>query len=359
MLQSYIVYFGTLIGAFGFAILADRYNKKEITWLITLLLTLIAGLRAPNVGLDTQSYYANFQFLSAGQFGQVYGMEESFKYIGYVLMKIWNNPNFVFGVLAFITHGLIIRRLWDFRGIASFACMVACYYMGFYHMSLNVTRQFVAIGIVFYATRYLIQSRYLVYIAYLLIASLFHQSALIGVMLFVCELFKWNTFSSVKRATFLTIIVAMPVAVYAILQSLLKYEKYLLEGASQMGIMVYIKALFLIVTVFLFFVVKVDGEELSRKIRRNKEVRDSVIFVVVSYMIGLGFLFSSYYYEILNRMGWYFTLFESVYMGILVKSKKDLKIIYVCYIITVIGWGFLVSMLENAQGSMPYLFIWQ
>ena len=153
MLLSYAIYFGLLIICGIFSCLADRRNSKTFLWGIILSLTLIAGLRAYSVGLDTQNYVEKFSYIYKGQFRYAYGLEESFKYICYGILHVIPNASFLLGVLALITNSCIILRFWELRKIVSFPCMVLFYYMSFYFMSLNGTRQFVAVAILFWGTR--------------------------------------------------------------------------------------------------------------------------------------------------------------------------------------------------------------
>lgn len=155
MLLSYIVYFGLLIECWIFSYFAEKRNRKLLIWVIILSLTMAAGLRAYSVGLDTPSYVEKFSYIYKGMFSYAYGLEESFKYICYGILHVIPNASFLLGLLALITHACIILRFWELRGIASFPCMVVFYYMSFYFMSLNGIRQFVAVAIVFWGTRYL------------------------------------------------------------------------------------------------------------------------------------------------------------------------------------------------------------
>lgn len=359
MMQTYVIYFGVLFASWILALVAERSGSKKPVWLLVIIMSLVSGLRAPSVGLDTQMYTINFELLGDGHFGSVYGIEETFKYICYYIMKINNDPVFVFMVFSFITNSLIIFRLWDLKNLSSFCISVPCYYMAFFMLSLNVSRQFIAIAIVFYATRYLAKNKYILYIVGVLIAMLFHQSACFALALFAVEIFKWKDFSLNRKITFLCVIAISPVAFYFVSSRILRYERYLAESTVDIGIMIILKFVFLLATVLFVFLFRGNGNELQRKMRLDNTCRNSVILIVSSYFIGLTLAFSSYFFEILNRASWYFYIFEGAYMGMLVKTKRDIKIIYIVYIAIIIGWGFLTTILDNSQGTVPYGFFWQ
>ena len=155
MFTSYVIYIGLLLLCWLFAYQADRFDKKGYAWMIVGLLTLCAGLRGPTVGIDTSNYLNLFNLIHNGLFHLAYGLETSFKIIVYLIMRIVPSGRFVLTLFAFITNWCIIMRFWDLRKLSSFSCMVVCYYMAFYFTSLNAIRQFLAIGIVFYCSRYL------------------------------------------------------------------------------------------------------------------------------------------------------------------------------------------------------------
>ncbi len=360
MLQSYVTYIGVLFASWLLAFLADRYNNKKLIWVIIVLLTAIAGLRHTSVGIDTYSYYTNFKILALGHMDQVYGFENTFKYFCYFLMNIYNNPTFIFTVLALITNGCMVLRLWDFRNISSFSCMVACYYMGFFFMSLNVTRQFVSIAIVFYATKYLVKKQYISYMIGVIIAVIFHQSACIGVVLFVVELLNWKSLLKKQKRIFSTILLCSPAIIYFVLQSISKYEKYLRNSSVDVGLMVFVKLLLFIASIVFLFVLKGNANHLYTEKTNTIIDKSSILLICVSYFTGLCFCLMSYFLPALNRIGWYFLIYESVYFGMLIKSKTPLNKMIFVYVITILmGYAFIHSMTNNSQGTMPYLFFWQ
>lgn len=342
------------------AFLADRHNNKKLIWIIIVLFTAILGLRANTIGIDTFSYYTNFKMLQSGHFEQVYGFENTFKYICYFLMNIYNNPTFIFTILAFITNGCIILRLWDFREISSFSCMIACYYMAFFFMSMNATRQFVSIAIVFYSTKYLINRKYLSYILGIIIAMLFHRSACVGVVFFVIELLNWKSLLKKQKRLFSAIFLCSPAIIYLVIQSMSKYERYLRNSSVDIGLMVFVKILFFIASIVFLFVLKGNADYLYEEKTKNVKDKGSLLLVCISYFVGLCFCLMSYILPALNRIGWYFLIFEGVYLGMLVKSKNPLNKMAFIYVVTIVmGYAFIYSMTNNSQGTMPYMFFWQ
>ena len=232
--------------------------------------------------------------------------------------------------------------------------------MAFFFMSMNVMRQFVAIAIVFCATKYLINRKYIHYLAGVLIAAMFHQTAYIGIALVLIELFDWKALSQKQKTLFPFIAFLSPAGFYFIIQKMLKYEKYLRNANVDIGTMVFIKLLFLVATVIYLFVFKGEGNYLTKKSKMTNENKRNILLICISYFIGVCFALSSYIIYALNRVGWYFIIFESVYFGMLVKGKNPLnKMVFIYFITFIMGYSFIHSMTHNSQGTMPYLFFWQ
>ncbi|MBE6638182.1 MAG: EpsG family protein [Ruminococcaceae bacterium] len=360
MAMSYILYFGLLLLCWLFAFWADRYNNKKCVWLIVLLLAFVSGMRAFSVGIDTAGYVNSFRLIQIGAFRYAYGLEETFKYICFVFLRIIPNYTALLTFFALIIHGLIIWRLWDFRKVSSYSTMVACYYMGFFFMSLNTMRQFCAIAIVFYATRYLVKHQIFRYILFIVLAFLFHQSSIIGLALLGFELLRWRELSRIKKALFMGVLALLPVMDYYVLQALSRYGDYLAEQNTDIGIMVPIKFLFLMVTAVFVFVIYGRMNHFEDWDKLNSENRNDILLCAGSYFVGVCLIFASYFIPIMNRVGWYFVIYECIYMGMLIKTRNILhKCIFIWCAVIIVGYGFITAMTHNSQGTMPYLFVWQ
>ena len=236
MLLSYIVYFGLLIECWIFSYFAEKRNRKLLIWVITLSLTMAAGLRAYSVGLDTPSYVEKFSYIYKGMFSYAYGLEESFKYICYGILHVIPNASFLLGLLALITHACIILRFWELRGIASFPCMVVFYYMSFYFMSLNGIRQFVAVAIVFWGTRYLGQKKFLRFILCICIAALFHQTAIVGFLLLLLNAFQWKELQQKQKLLYILFILCVPLIIVLLSNKMAQYSRYFSDLSINIGL---------------------------------------------------------------------------------------------------------------------------
>ena len=354
--------------------IASKRDKFGFLMIAVVLLTLVAGLRGENVGIDTRSYISKFECIADGHPELAYGLETGFKFLIRCLLTIWNNTSFVFTVIAFFTNYLIIKRLWDFRKIASVPCMVLCYYAGFYGFTLNITRQLLAIAVIFYFSRLLEKRKYLSFLLVVILSAIFlHRTSLICVAFIAADLFLWKKLSKKQRRIialgFGAAISAIPIAYnYLIGDFLSKYIKYFAVKIENLGFMIPAKMAFLAVSLYIsksrIFPKNTShlSEEEFQEFRRRKTA-------AVYYFTGLMLSLLGYFFSFMDRIGFYFLIFECVYFGMITKSyagrtdtysaqiaSQNNAVIYSAMLLLIVGYGFIVDLLGRGQGIVPYYF---
>ncbi len=349
-IQSIIIYLGMAALCFFVAKFAELTNNKKAVWLIVIALSLVAGLRAISVGVDSKNYDNMFGLISRGNHDLVYGVEESFKYICKILLTLWNNTNFIFFLFALLSHGLIIFSLWKNREHISFRWGVFSYYVMFFAFSLNGMRQFLAVAIVIYATNFIREGKYLGFILMVLAASVFHLSALIGIVYILFELLFLKTYSK-KRKTILIILCSI-IGVFALIFATYlfnRYSGYFDKKATSVGVMMLVKIFMMILSIVL---IGIPVDEHNRHIYG---------LFTLYYAIGVILNSLSYMFLYMGRIGMYFYVFEAFFIGGIFKVKNHtfwVALLKLCYGLFMMY--FLFDMLiSNRQGELPYRFIWQ
>lgn len=359
MIGSYLLYTGLVVFCFLAAYFADRYQKKSLVWLIILVLTLISGLRDPSVGADTASYLRKFELIGQGMFRLAYGLEESFKYIVYVLMGILRNPRLLLILFAFVTNFCIIIRFWELRTISSFPCMVLCYYMAYYFMTMSGLRQFCAVALVFFFTRYLSQKKILLFIFGVALAMLIHQSAVAGFILLAVNCLRWKELSKYQKLFYIFVVLSIPALLFFGIQIFERYAKYFSDVKIDIGTMVLLKIAFLVAALLYVFGLYRDMRYFSYHDSLDQPKRFEITLASTGYVLALLMGMLGYVFLYVDRIGWYFTPYEGVFFGMLLKGKKPLeRVLFFYFIVFVIGYAFVYSMTNNSQYNMPYAFFW-
>lgn len=359
MIGSYAIYIGVLVICWLCAYLANRYNRKAFVWIIITLLTLLAGLRDESVGMDTAGYLNLFGMIGSGQFHLAYGLEESFKYIVYGILRLIPDRRFLLVLFAFIANWCIVIRFWELRKLSSFACMVLCYYMAFYFASLNAIRQFIAVGIIFYSTRYLSRKKILPFVIAVLVAMQFHRSALIGFVLLAMNCIRWRELLKHQKVLYILSVLITPVLIVATIQLVGRYAKYFSNTTVDIGMMLLLKMAFLAATLIFVFGVHRGYGYFRNGHLLSSEDRYQILIATMCYFVALLLAAFGYIFEYVQRISWYYYLFEGVYFGMLLKGKNPVnRLLFGYFIAFVIGYGFIYSMTNNSHGTMPYLFFW-
>ena len=344
--RSYLIYFGLLFVCFLLADKAQKTENKKYVFYIALLLGLVMGLRNKTVGFDTNTYYKMFNGINSIKAAR--NQNDPFFYIcAYLMMKIKHDPYLPIFVFSMLSNFLTIYRLWDFRDISSYKYSVLRYFTIFYIFSFNCMRQFLSVAVAFYGSKYLDKKDYIKYLIYIFIASLFHLSAIVGVMFLFIEIKKWKELDKKQRNFISAYLLLTPV--YIGLMFYLasgRYERYFHNVTFINFSSVLIKTLLFIVVLFFFL--------RNKEYTNNKKIR----LVFLYYFIGVIINFVGTFYQFIERLGYYFYIYATVYTGIIAKYKRY-ALLFRVIILFIVLRSFILNCQNNAMGQMPFLFKWE
>ena len=219
-------FFSSLL--FYFSKYLNKRTRNVIDAIAIFIPCLIAGIRSNTVGTDVSVYLepmvANAHnassireyMLSSWRQGWVIrgvkDIEIGFSLLVFLIIKIFDSIyilQFVIQLLTIVPIYIGLRKsnvnnLW--LGMLTYFCM-------FYNNSLNIMRQSIAVAFIFLAFQYLFNSEKIKFIIGLIVACLFHNSALLGILILLIYEFlgvkifkKENTYKTEsKRLLILTI----------------------------------------------------------------------------------------------------------------------------------------------------------
>lgn len=321
---------------------ADRKNTKIAFLLSTLLICIIAGFRARSVGIDTDGYY---QYIEWVQMGVLENVEIGFIYFTELLLLIIDLPEFVVAVYSIITVICIFTRLWTMRRVASYPLMVLIYLAFYLQLSMNIMRQFFAISIVFLATLLLEKRRYILYLASVVFAFLFHSSAILGIIIFV--VYYWiNNTRSVKRLLLVTLLtLASPIALSVTSELIGKYAGYFETSSVDIGLIIFAKLA--VVVAFITFN--------RHYIFSNEDEDDTPKIVTILYIVGLVLTFAGYIFSYMERLGFIFMMFEPICLAIM--CKRNYGDLFRIVVLGLVAFVAVMSYTSNGNGVFPYEWI--
>lgn len=322
---------------------AGKQNSRTALFAGILLLSLLAGLRASDVGIDTTFYYEAFitDFgLRPWQF-----KDEGFRLLVRITMWITNSPVVVFFLISLATNALIIIRLWEFRDSASFSYMTFLYITLFYIGTMNTIRQYLAVAILFYATRYLEKQHYLLFIIGLVLATSIHTTAIMGIaFLFV---YYWINASRNNRVYIgLTAAIVVPFVSYLVgMYEAQHINNYLSDNIDNINLtFIYRVIIFMLATGLM---AATDSKKKSLGDNSNNSL--ATLFTFASIVASSAGMFFDY----MNRLGYYFAMFELQFWGMAIRRREWgwlywlMPTVYALY-------TFCHELLFNGSGIFPF-----
>lgn len=356
MLFSYLFYFTVLFICIFVAYWADKCGSKKILYLLISIFVFVTGFRNEEVGIDTPNYIELWDGIMSDD---LIFVELGFQWLMLILQKISLNPVILFFTCSLIIYFFIIIRLWEFRKIASFPMMILVLYTFSLMPSMNVMRQYCAIAIIFYFTRYFFKKQYFKYFVGIIIATLLHTSALSAISLWGFELFWWNTLTRTKKFFFICAIVFFPLIIlqlYTLMSS--EYGQYFEDEKQSLGLLTLLKFAFILLS---FYCSKLWSKHVDIANCGISEYSYVIKFIFLTYLFGVTLESLTYFFPFMGRIGLPFSIFGVIYIGILFKMTKNtfLKGCYFIAFLILYGMPFLISMIANGYGTMPYSFCWQ
>ncbi|EIT86533.1 hypothetical protein A374_03144 [Fictibacillus macauensis ZFHKF-1] len=329
--------------AFVFTLaLSARYFAREplsqtasVTWsrpnkflalLATFSLVLVAGLRS-NIG-DT-FFYKHIYETNNFTWDYIFSQKDiGFGIYQRILKSFSDDPQLLIFVTALVTNALIVVVLYRYSKMFELSLFV---YItgGMFLISMNGMRQCLAAAIIFLGTRFLIDGKFIKYALVIIIASYFHESALILLPIyFLVRTKPWSKATFVLLGFSVLIVIAFDQFSAVLFSSIQDtqyghYQTFQEGGASKIRIAV--NGIPLLIAY------------LGR--HRLKEVFPKSDYFVNMSIVGFVFMVISSKNWIFARFSIYFNLYQIVLISwiIVLFRKKDQKLFYygilICYLV--------------------------
>ena len=354
MLFSYIFYISSLFFSVALAYWADKYNSRLLRNMLIGYWVIMTGFRGYEVGIDTGNYVEMWYTTLIG--APVY-CEIGFQWLMQLLQRYSQSPTILFVICSIITFGLLIVRLWDFRKIASFSMMIAVLYMLVVLPSMNTMRQFCAISIVFFCTRYLFRKQYLKFLLGIVGASFLHTSSLLGILFIGFELLEWKQFTFKKKVCYVILILTglfLSGLAYDLVYS--EYGHYFENETVKPGI--------LTTGLFLFITFAYVTSNLNKKRCITFCAIDKSHFLIqvsfVAYIIAIILQSLGYFFQYMDRIGLIYSIWGVVFWGILFKltKRRSLTILFFMAMLLFVAYPFILILTSNSLKVLPYSICW-
>lgn len=199
--SSIVIYLGGLIISMllGWIYQKTPVLQEKYRWLsliiISIPLSLVAGLR-DNVGTDYENYAGIIDAMKNYDYGSIVkGETPAFIEPGFILLtklctSISSNSYFLpFFTYSFITILFSLLGFDRFGKKINLPLAILLFYLIYYHVFLNVIRQGIAVSLLIFSIKDLTDKKYLRYIIIILVAFLFHRTAILSLIFLLMPLF--------------------------------------------------------------------------------------------------------------------------------------------------------------------------
>lgn len=308
-----------------------------------LILTAVSAFRGIDVGTDTKNYMDIFRRYVLNVSDP--HSEPGFALLNQLISYITDSPQSIIivssilinlGFMHFIYHNS--KNAW-----LSVYIYITLFY---YFFSFNLVRQFIAISVVLFAWNSLKQGKIIRFILLVLLASTFHTTALISLLLIFVYLGRKNT----KLIPF--IMLATAIAIFGtntfmnfIVTLFPRYITYI-ESSDQStgGIM----------PIFLYFMIFI-ALYLTRE-KKNQE--HNVMLSIAAITAALSVL--NYFHFLFYRPAFFFNVFAIILIPFIATRFKGKEHPIAIYIICSLGMlYFIYYMVLGWHDVTPYTFFWQ
>lgn len=357
-------------------------NKKinENFWIFILLFPLffLAAFRSVNVGNDTYNYFRSFNLISQESLfsSTVSRLEIGYVFLVKFLSKLGLNYlgfQVVVNLFIYYVFGITIKKYSKFYSVSAFVF----FNMNMFFQTMNISRAYLAISFLLLSIKYIIDRNFIKFLIFVLIATLFHTSAIVFLIIYPFTYLKWTykkflifIFISISVSLFFNQIIELFIQITG------RYESYLSSKYFQFedNIARYFYLLFQLV----FFIIGLFSRYYKLNIltiaNKSNNVIDSIKKLNINEQsIKINLWFSSTAITLLiaiaglkatimSRIGIYFSTLYIIYIPEIINHIKTLKIgkLLTFVILTLLLFYFYIIMIyrPNWIGVIPYEFYW-
>ena len=338
----------------------DKNSKRKKYWVIFifLILTIVSAIRSYNVGVDTNQYFSAFKSIIHINWNNHYltRYEIGFFYLNKLISLISSNPQ----LLLAISSCIIIPSVGNFiyrysKNVVVSTLLYVLLNIFFFHMT--GMRQSIAISILLFSIPLLENNKYIKFLIVVLLASLFHSSAIIFLIAMILNKSKYT-----KSSYFHTFLIMISCFLFlkpifiGVTSFIGKYSGYI--NSRDFGVSNYFGALF---QFLLTFIVYSFCHILFVRIRNNndKYSKNSVNELFLKLLsVDVICQFMAMKMNIIGRMNQFFWIYSIILIPNLIGSIKSPKVKFALYsgiiVVTFTYWLIIGIYRPEWHGAIPY-----
>ena len=359
MSRSIIIYAITFIISIFFGWVYQNKAKTKIGKFFSFLGMIVPPLFVStfryNVGVDYKNYelYYNIINFQSRYSVDVLTFESGFIFINKIAALLFNSSRgfFFLSSLTFLLFSFI--GIIRYKEKISMPLSIMIFLVFFYSPSFNGIRQLIAVSIVFFALKYAFEKRIWKYLIFIIIASFFHRTALICLLLYFLVPSSKEKYKDIDLK--FDIVIAFFIILTPFIGSVLKYLQQFIPLINRYSS--YISATGDKNVYFLLYILP---PLLILLLYKKNYLKDDIknLFYIRLMILQIPFQFLGAYVPFLDRLSLYVSISQLITLPRLVNivSKDNKKIIELFIVLWYIFYYCVVYIYLNANGVYPYTF---
>ncbi|MGH1705389.1 EpsG family protein [Enterococcus gallinarum] len=173
------VFIAMLSSFFAFFVKKNKFGK--MMYFCSFLVVVIFAAIRKNVSADYSNYIGNF--INIGINGGGARIEPGYWLLNRIVGLFTSNLNAIIIVTSIITFSILFKIIREYSVMPALSVLFL-FVLRDYEMLICLIRQGIALAIIAYSFKYLVKDEYLKYFVLVIIASSFHYSAIIFLLIF-------------------------------------------------------------------------------------------------------------------------------------------------------------------------------
>lgn len=356
MTKSILIYFLTFYISILFCFLLSKAKGKTniiILFILSISLPIFISTFRYKVGTDylayRESYYEIIEKMVDFKSIISYYQEPLYVFINLMAYKIFNSYTGLLFIASLIFMTLSLKTIMLYKDKISLSLAYFIFFMTTFSLAFNGVRQMLAVSIIFYSYKYIYEKKLFKYILLILLASLFHKSAIVCLLLY----FIWSDNGKNNKSFYVTTlatIIALPLialVVRKICFSLGIYTKYFLhyEATQTYGFLLYILPVLIILILE----------------KKDKNENNSMInFLSRLYILQIPMQILGNYIAYGDRLAMYLAPAQILLLPYYANSvKKNKLIINIIIVFWYLFYYVVMFIVLKSNEVYPFSFIWE
>lgn len=358
-MSSLLVYISVFtVSSMMISIYSEKRKMFDLFSLIGLSILVLFAAGRYFVGTDFVTYCAIFERYAKTEWSKLFDSVSS-EYLFAAVAKITyakGGHALTYGTFAFLFLMPVYCTLKKQYQDISLVTTMFVFCFSAYAVAFNITREYIAVAIVFYSLKYVFNNRFISFALCIFVATFFHKSAFIALILWVLWNHKYNV--TIKGFGKVLVILATVIFVFYY-QDIIKfifgdseifsdYLGYAVEGKAGLNRDFYLSLLETI-AILLFY----------RVLVKDKYYDDRIDYMILLSVIALLIGITGFFHPQVKRIAYYFSVPANLILfGYMPKysNKKYAWLIQLLIIVYFISRFILSAYILDQGDLIPYEF---